>query len=173
MGRAAAARTGKADLAGLGLGLGDQILDRLERQAGVDQQHQWQLGNHAHRRKGGVGVVRHFFVQRRVDRLRAHVAHQQGVAVWPGLGHHVGAQHAGRAAFVVNDDRLAPLHRQLLRHQAGPHIGAATRRKRHNDGNGAAGVSGRAVGLGLRGCEGSKGQKDGCRDQVGHARVCQ
>ena len=52
---------------------------------------------------------------------------QQGVAVGWTLGHHLDADGAARAGPILDDDRLAPCLRQLLRHRSRNDVGRAAR----------------------------------------------
>ncbi|OMP13304.1 hypothetical protein COLO4_01909, partial [Corchorus olitorius] len=53
-----------------------------------------------------------------------------------GLGHGVGGDDAARAGLVVDDDGLAQLRGQLLRHHARGDVGHAACAKGHDDADG-------------------------------------
>src|SRR6185436_13388651 len=104
-------------------------------------QHERQLADERDRREGAVGVVGQPGVERRVDRLRADVGDQQGVAVRPGLGHHVDADHpAGAAAVLDHHRRALPELRQLGGHRARGDVGAPSRCERDDKSDRAGGV---------------------------------
>ncbi|MNI77157.1 hypothetical protein D3C73_1334340 [compost metagenome] len=113
--RAALAGRAVVDFAGMLLGIVDEFLQRLDRQlAGVDHHHLRRLRHQRHGHEVLLDVVAEVFVERGSQRM-VRAAHEEGVAVGPGLGRHAGAHRAARAALVVDNDRLTQLHGQLLR----------------------------------------------------------
>ena len=141
----AVARRAEGELAGLGLGLLDHVLDRGEAAARMREQQQ--------RRDGDAGDGDQVLV-RIVGRRR----HQRGdgdevaggdedrVAVRRRLGHGVDAERAAGAGAVLDHHGLAERLGELLADEARADIGDAAGRERHDDADGAAGP-----GLGRRG----------------------
>ena len=99
---------------------------------GADHQHVGHRGHQRDRRKVAQRVVRHFGIQIRIDRVRAHRAHEQGVAIRRAFRHIVGTDVAARAGAIVDNDRLLPGLRQLLTDGACCNIERPARRKRHD-----------------------------------------
>ncbi|MPN37740.1 hypothetical protein SDC9_185261 [bioreactor metagenome] len=71
-------------------------------------------------------VVRHALVQALVHRDGTYGIHDQRVAIGRGAHHGFGADVATATGLVVDDERLAQLVAQLLRHGACQQIGRAT-----------------------------------------------
>jgi hypothetical protein len=63
--------------------------------------------------------------------------HHQRVAVGGGVGDLLGADPAARAGPVLDHHRLPPERAQLGRQRSRQRVGAAGRRERHDDGDGA------------------------------------
>ena len=93
----------------------DQLLHRLRRQRGIDDEQQRlgqaQVGD---RREAPHRVERQLAVDAGIDGEGAG-RHEQRVAVRIGVGDDVGRQHAVRAGAVVEHERLPELRRELLR----------------------------------------------------------
>ena len=146
------AHRGVVQLAGIGLGVGDEALEIIDRHL---------LGDHddmrRHRAHGDaheiVGLPVEVLDQRRVGRMVGRILHQDRVAVGLGAGDDGGADIAVAAALVVDDH----LHAQLLAQQVGiescHQIGAAARRGRHHHGDRLVGI----VRLGKGGRAGGEG----------------
>ncbi len=121
----------------MGLGVFDKISHVVDAQfgglLGVHDHHVGHTGHQRDRRKVLLRVIRHLAVQRFVDAMGAHRAHQQGVAIPGGFGHEVGADIAAGTGPVVHDEGLAESLGQLGRHGAGQDVGGAARRKWHDD----------------------------------------
>ena len=135
-GRAVAGRR-HAQLGWVCLGVADEVRDVLDAQCvcllGVHDHH---IGHLGHQRDGGevfFRVIGHLGVQRLVDAVGAHGAHQQGVAVGGGFGHQIRANVAARAGAVFDDEGLAKGLGQLRRHGASQDVGGATGCERHHD----------------------------------------
>jgi hypothetical protein len=77
-------------------------------------------------------VERQLRIERRVDRVRRQ-REQHRVAVGRRLRDDVGAERAGRAAAVVDHDRLAERMLEAFLHDARDHVGAAAGRVRHDE----------------------------------------
>jgi len=131
----AVAARGKRQLAGLGLGGGQQVGHRLERLVGA---HHQDVGDGAHgdhgleRRDVVVGQLGH---QVRGDGLRADGGAQQREPVGRRLGHVGRANGARGPGLVVHDDVGGQGRAQLEGDVAAQHIGAATGGVRHHPGD--------------------------------------
>src|ERR1051326_8465159 len=79
-------------LSGVRLGVGDELGRARHRQRRVDDQHARHDGHERHGREALDRIVRQVFVDGRVHRERAEVAHHEGVAVGGGARRGVGAQ---------------------------------------------------------------------------------
>ena len=143
MDRRAVAAGGHVHLAGVGLGHADEILHVVNALGlGLVGVHHHHVGHGGHQGDGHKvldGVVGQLGVQRAVDAVGAHGAHQQRVAVAGRLGHHLGTHVAARARAVVHDELLPERLGQLGRHGAGQDVGGATGRKGHHDAYGLGG----------------------------------
>ena len=122
------------DLAGIGLGIGDEFRDRLRRHVRIHLHHQRNERNARH----GCGVVHEVEMQvavdRRVDRVGGH-GKQQRVAVRRRFHRIFGSDVAARSGPIVNHDRLAEPVRQPLRHQPADDVGRAAGRNLHDQMN--------------------------------------
>lgn len=87
-------RTGGREGQGCFLAQVDQLFDALGGHLVVDHQQIGRGGHQTHRHKIAHHVVRHLGVERAIDRVRAHRAHHQGMAIRRGLGHKVCANVA-------------------------------------------------------------------------------
>ncbi len=134
----AAARRAEVDLARVGLGVGDQLLHRLERLRGVGDQQVGHVGHAGQGREVLHGIERHLPVERCIDGVRAHRAHEERVAVGGRACRHLAADVAARAGTVVHHHRLAQLGAHALGDDARQDVGGAAGRERHDDGDGLA-----------------------------------
>jgi hypothetical protein len=91
----------------------------------------WMIG--AKSLTGSYGVVQHA----RTHRVGARRHQHQRVAVGRRLRHEVGPDHAGRAGFVLDDDRLAELCVQPVADQPRHDVGDAAGRPGNDDTDGA------------------------------------
>ena len=105
--RGADARGGVGQLAGVRLGLGDQLAQRLGRIGRLEQQHVGHGDQQADRLEALHRVVRQLH-QADIDAVRSVRAEQHGVAVRLGPCHEVAADRGAGAGPVVHDDRLRP-----------------------------------------------------------------
>ncbi len=153
MARAAVAGGGIAELAWLGLRLGDQALER--RHAGFCRHHQHQRGlPHArHRHEIPRRVERQLGEQRGIGG-QAVGRHHDGVAVRRSLGHCLHADIGAGAGAIVDDDGLLEQHAHLLPDRARHDIHPAARGIRHDEPDGPG-----RVGLGAGGAGGAGGQR--------------
>ena len=128
--RAVAGR-GIVQLAGIGLGVGDEALEVRERRRRMAHQQLGHFRHHGDRHEILLGVERQFRLQRRVDGV-VRRGEQQRVAVGRGLGGRVGCDHAARAAAVLDHERGL----QIVRHPRGDEprhqIDRAAGRERHD-----------------------------------------
>jgi hypothetical protein len=131
---------GEGELAGIGLGIGDQIGDRLHRQLRIDDQHERRLREQGQRNEVAERVIRQALVERNIDRHGRCRRHQQRVAVGRGLLHRDRGDDAAGAGLVLDDNALAEPLLQILRHHPRQKIGAATRRERIDDRNRPRGI---------------------------------
>ena len=123
------------------------------------------VDHHAHRRE---------VLQRIVGRLRLQAGDQREVrrreqdrvAVRRGHLHRLGADQAGRARLVVDDDRLAEQLAELVGDHAADEVGGAAGRERHHHAH-------RLVRIGLRQRGGTAHRRqDAARRNRGHAQEC-
>ena len=143
--RSADAAGAVAELARIGLGVGDELGDGLHRHVVVDQQDERQMRHHRDRLEILHRVVGDLLVERRIDRHRRAGRHQQRVTVGRGFRHRIDADLLAGAGPVLHHERLAePLLPRQRRHPR-QDVGRAGRRERHDDGD----VVGRVV-LGRR-----------------------
>ena len=135
--RGAVAAGRHVEFAGVGLGVGDEVGHAGDAQCpGFVGVHHHHIGHPGHQRDGGEvlhRVKRQLVVQRLVDAVGTHGAHQQRVAVGGGLGNDVGANVAACTGTVVHDKRLAKSLGQLIGHHAGQDVGGAAGREGHHD----------------------------------------
>ena len=133
------------DLARIGLGVGDELGNRLGRNRWI---HLHDVG-HAHdardRRDVAKKIEIELVIERRVDRVH-RADHEERIAVRRRLHDRLGADIAASARPVLNDEGLAEPLRQPLPYQAREDVVRATSRK----GGDQAHRPGR---IGLRVCE--------------------
>ena len=94
-------------------------------------------GHHADRLKIDIGLVCEVRIEGDRGGVRAHLAHQDGVAV--GIGAHRPGRAGGAAGArdVLHHDLLTERARHMVRRDAGGDVGAAAGRKRHDERDGA------------------------------------
>ena len=115
---------GEGHLAGILLGIGDQILEIVDRKRGMGDQHVRNADHVDDRHEILLRIVRQLLHMRQ-DRQDAVIAHQECVAVGVGLGDVVGARNAGAAGAVFDDDGLARVLADRLGQRARGNIGDA------------------------------------------------
>ena len=132
------------DLAGIGLGVGDELRDRVRRHRRVHHHGVGHVGEQRDRREILHAVERHGGEQSVVHGVHAHGVEQDGVAVRRRARDRAGADIAGRAGAVLDHHRLAHRLVQMRGDDARQNVGRAARRPRHQQRD-------RAGGIGLRG----------------------
>jgi len=122
-------------LAWIGLGVLDQLLDRFYRQIVVDDENERRSCNHHQRHKIGRGIIRQLLVQRSIDRHWRRRRHQERIAIGLGMSHQARADHGAGAGFVLDDNWLADAFLELLPDQTRQDLGRTTGRVRNDDGD--------------------------------------
>ena len=130
--RGAGAGRAEIDLAGIGLGIGDQFGDGFGRKRRIHHQRIRRVADQADRRKILARIVADVLVERRPDRERAGVAEHQRVAVGLAFGDRLGADGAAGAGAVVDHDLFAEQLAHLVGDAAADDRGRAARRKRNH-----------------------------------------
>jgi hypothetical protein len=158
--RRAHARRAVGQLAGIGLGVGDEVGDRLHRQVVVDEEDRRHHQRGRDRRQVLERIVRQR-LQAGQDGDGGVAGPEQRVTVGRRLGDAVGADGAGVAGDVLDHDRLAPRLGELVGEQTRGDVGGAARREADDELD-------RLVGpLGLRG-ERLAGEREHKRGQRAH-----
>ena len=162
-----ASRAGGAevDLAGIRLGVGDQLGEAPHRERWI---HHHDLGDLHHRgdeREILVRVEGHLGKHERRHRHGSLVVEPQRVAVGRGLGHCVDTEHASHAALVLDDDRLAESDAQGLREGPPENIRRASGWKPHDQAHGLGGIDLRKAGAGQQALDRGKSE---CGDRIPH-----
>ncbi len=130
-GRAVALRR-RIDLAGIGLGVGDRLRHGLGRKLGCDHQRVRNARQHRDLLElSGIEIEPRIEVL--VDDQRRRRRRQERIAVRLRLVDELGADIAGGARAVLDDDRVPPLAREPLGHDAWHDVGRAAGRERHDD----------------------------------------
>ncbi|MNV69209.1 hypothetical protein D3C71_1621100 [compost metagenome] len=151
MAGAARARTRVVDLAGLGLGLGNQLAHRAKARIAAHHQPLRGRTNRADMAEVTHDVERQVVVDACGNRID-HARHGQRIAVGRGRGTDLGADDIARAGAVLHHHGLLEHLGQLLGQRAHGGVIGTTGRRRYDHADGAAGP---AVGLGEAG--GGKG----------------
>ena len=120
------------ELAGVGLGVGNEFLHGLGRKILPHHQHVRNARHHGGDLEAGRIEIE-LLVERAIDRQRRRRRRQQRVAVRRGLIHDLGADIATRARVVLDDERLAETRMQLVGDDAGRGVDAAARRDVDDD----------------------------------------
>ena len=147
---------GIVELAGVGLGIGDEFLEVVDRHRRVHRHH---IGGHRHQPHGHqvLEVPGQLVHQDGVGNVVARIRHQQGVTVFGCLpGHLSVGQVAAGPGLVVHHHRVAHDLAQGVGHQAGRGVDQAARRVGHDQ---IDGFAGKALGQGdLAQAQGADGQ---------------
>ena len=107
-----------------------QLLDRMNRQVGMDHDDVRSRAHHPDRHEGFDWIVGQL-VEPGVDRIGQR-NDEDGVAVGCRVGRQLGADHAAGAGAVVDDHLLAELLAKLVADHAADHVVAAAGRKRND-----------------------------------------
>ena len=128
------------ELALIRLHIGDEFLEVVGRKLLLGGDDQRKRGHHADRLEIDIGLVGEIRIERDRGGMRAHLAHQDGVAV--GIGaHRAGrADGAAGAGDVLDDDLLAQRVRHVIADDAGGDVGRASGRERHDQRDRARGI---------------------------------
>ena len=126
------ADTGRCVLqfAGLALGQRDELLDAVDRQAGIDRDDIRRGYQHGDRGEGFQRIVRQR-VEPRIDRAGERYDQQRMAILWR-VGNDFAADHAAGAAAIVDDDLLAKPLAEMLGDDAGDDVVDAAGRERHH-----------------------------------------
>ena len=126
---------GIAHLAGIGLGVSDELRVGLRREVldggGEDERHLAEARHHQH-----VLIVvdlEFFLVDDRREHIGARIADLQRVAVGPRPRHLLDGENAERSGLVLDDDRLAEDAAHLIADDADDDVGRTARAERHHD----------------------------------------
>ena len=122
----------------VGAGLRGELLHRVGRVVGVDQQLQGRVADPGNGRKI-VGPVGQAVAHGMVKNHRPGRAHHQGVAVGLGLGHKGRAHHRAHAGPVFHHHGLANQGGQFFSHDAGSEVHPAAGGVAHHNGHGFVG----------------------------------
>ena len=128
----AGAGRGVIDLARVGLGVGDELGNRLGRKRRRDEHARGARARGRDRHDVADEVEVQLVVERRIDGV-AGVDQQQRVAIGRRRDDRLGAEIAAGAALVLDDEGLAEPLGQPLPDQAAGDVGGAARRERHHD----------------------------------------
>lgn len=142
MSHRSATRRSKRELAGAGLGRGNEIRERLVGRIGTHHEHDRLRRNDRHRDKVFRRVVGHLCVQRRVDRQVGRLPHAEGVAIRLALGYRVHADVAASARPVFDHKSPSGAGLELVRDETRDEVRATGRRERHDQLDALAGISG-------------------------------
>jgi hypothetical protein len=97
---------------GRGLGEGNELLHRIDRDGRMHDQHLPAARQHRDRLQILVRVERHLAIDTGIDRERRAEHHPERVSVGSRLGDRLGTNVAGRSRTVLNHDRLPEASRQ-------------------------------------------------------------
>ena len=129
--RGAEPRRTVGQLAGVGLGVVDHLLEGLGTDGGMHREAGDEIAD-ARDRHEAVGVVRRLAHVRQHGERRVG-AHQEGVAVAGRLRGRLGADHAAGAGAVLDDELLPERLAELLRPGPADQVAAAARRVRNDE----------------------------------------
>ncbi len=165
MGAGADAGGAVLHLALVGVGVGDELLEVVDREVVARHQHQRLLDHQRDRRKIADRIVERFLIERLVLREGVDTTEHDLIAVGSGLGDTRRSSHAAGAADVLDHHLLAENLRQPRRQDAPHRIRRAARRERDHHGHGPRRPS---LGRRLRGHDlrGKHGRSRDCRTQI-------
>src|SRR5262249_5868996 len=131
MGRESGAAGRKIDLAGIGLGIGNELGDCLGWERCIDHHDKGPTDKARDRRDVADEIEIELLVERRVARV-PRSNQKERVAVRWRADARLGADIAASARSILNDEWLAEPLRQPLTHRARDDVGRATGRRRQN-----------------------------------------
>ena len=123
------------DLAGICLGVIDELAHRLCRHGRVHHHRVGDVGEQRDRREILHAVERHGAEQRVVHRVHAHRVEQEHVAVRRRARDRGGSDIAGCARTILDDDRLPERLPQVLADDARENVRRSAGSERHNEGD--------------------------------------
>src|SRR6516165_1851198 len=147
----------ETELAGIGLGVGDEFGHRIGRHLRVDGEHARGARNERDRRKILQRIVFDLLGHDRLDD-EGRACEQQRVAIGGRDRGRLGADRRAATGLVVDHDRLAELALQVLRQQPRHHVVGRARRVGHDDPHRFARE---ALGLGRRRVPDQRERRDG------------
>ena len=124
---------GIGQLAGIGLGVGDQLGDRCRRQGRGDQQHEGVAADPRERREVFHRVVGNCLVEAWRGRMRAVRAHEQRMAIRRGPRDLRGRDGSVCSSLVLDHDRLLECDAERLGNHASDRVGPAAGSERDDD----------------------------------------
>jgi len=146
-------------LAGMSLGVVDQLFQRMDGQLGIDRDDVRRGNQHDDRRKVLYRIPVQFVEHDRVADVEHGISRQHRVAVRVRPGHIGSGDIAAGSGAVFDDDGLLQHFRHWRRNYAHDLVDNAARRNRYDDANRPLGVSGMGGGTGQcrRECNGGQG----------------
>ena len=145
VGRSANAARAERQLARIGLGVGDELLDVVRRNGGVRVEHVGLHAQHADRRVVLHAVIRGVRVERHIDRQDAAGRQHDGMTVGRGAGDDAARDGAPRPRPVLDDDGLLEVFLHLLGEDAGHHVARAAGGKAQDHGDRLGRIGGRSA----------------------------
>ena len=119
-------------LAGIGPGEGDHLLDGLERLLHIRTQELAERADTRHRREVGHGIIGRILEQRGHRRVRGVASDQERVAVGLCAGHRASAKRGSGAGLVLDHERLPKRLLQVIGEQPSGHVGDGAGADRHD-----------------------------------------
>ena len=114
-----------SELAGVRIDQSDEALDVGCRNGRVHGEHRRRNPDPADRSEIAYRVIRYVLVQRRIDSVRRHRRHQQGISVGRGFCDGIGADVAACTGFVLHHELLSQQLSHLRSHKAPNDVGRA------------------------------------------------
>ena len=137
--RGADAGRGHVDLAGIGLGVGDELWKRVHRKRRIDDHHVGIAADAGDRRDGTGEVEAEVVIERRVDRVGER-GQQERVPVGRRVEHDLGREIAARAGPVLYDEGLAEVIGEPLSDQPRQDVGRTARTEADDQPHRAGGI---------------------------------